>query len=274
MRDVCPIFILGVPRSGTTLLRTLLDSHPNIACGPEAPWLAGSYGEGVSFKAIYNSLISDHHGPVANFSGVDKQDVAAALGLSINEIFTRYATGKGKIRWVEKTPSHAIDIDFLHVLFPDALYLHIVRDGRDVACSTFNGRAKWGRIVDTDGPLEITRENALERWARWEALIREACDGLNLLMHTLRYEDLIRQPEETLSPALEFMGETYVDSMANYAALEHDFPYWEAGSTDVRSKPGLVDTSLGRWGAEYPAEELKTMSVLVRETLERHGYEI
>jgi hypothetical protein len=234
--------------------------------------LAGGYGEVVSFKAMHDSLVLDHHGPVANFSGVGRRDVAEALGLAVNEIFTRYAASKGKTRWVEKTPSHAMDIDFLHALFPEALYLHIVRDGRDVACSTYNGRAKWGRIVDVDGPLEITRENALERWARWEMLISEARDGLNLPMHTLRYEDLVERPESALRQALEFIGEKYVDGMTEYADSEHDFPGWEAGSTDVRSKPGLVGTSLGRWRTEYPSEELERLSVPVRETLERYGY--
>ena len=273
MSIVNPVFILGVPRSGTTLLRTLLDCHPNIACGPEAPWLAGGYGKVVSFKAVHDSLVSDHHGPVANFSGVGRRDVAEALGLAVSEIFTRYAASKGKARWVEKTPSHAMDIDFLHALFPDALYLHIVRDGRDVACSTYNGRAKWGRIVDLNGPLAITRENALLRWARWEGLIMESRGRLGLPMHTLRYEDLVIRPEATLRPALEFMGETYVDGMADYAASEHDFPGWEAGSADVLGKARLMGSSLERWRTEYPVEELQTLPTLVWETLKRHGYE-
>lgn len=268
-----PVFILGVPRSGTTLLRTLLDCHPNIACGPEAPWLAGGYGEVASFKAMHQSLVSDQHGPVENFSGVEERDVAEALGLAVNEIFTRYARSKGKGRWVEKTPSHAMDIDFLHALFPDALYLHIVRDGRDVACSTYNGRAKWGQIVDVDGPLEITRMNALERWARWEGLIRGAQEYFGLPMHGLRYEDLIESPEQVLRSALNFLGEPYVDGLASYNETGHDFPGWEAGSTDVRSKPGLVSTSMGRWKTEYPAAELEAMSESARATLAFHGYE-
>ena len=272
MNRKCPVFILGVPRSGTTLLRTLLDCHPNIACGPEAPWLAGSYGGAVSFKQMLKTLTEDQHGPVANFSGVKRADVARALGMAVNEIFMHYAASKGKERWVEKTPNHAMDIDLLHELFPDALYLHILRDGRDVACSTYNGRKNWGMIPDVDGPIEITRMNSLERWGRWEALIEAARTAHGLPMHTFRYEDLIRDPGGVLSQVLAFMGEEYVDGITDYRTSEHDFPAWEAGSTDGRSKHGLTAASLGRWESEFPAQELATMSDLTRQTLARHGY--
>lgn len=58
------LFIIGVPRSGTTLLRIMLDSHPNLAVGPESPWIAGSYGNLTSFRDLYYSLTKDSRSPV------------------------------------------------------------------------------------------------------------------------------------------------------------------------------------------------------------------
>lgn len=271
-KDPRPVFILGVPRSGTTLLRTLLDSHPGIACGPESPWIAGSYGDLTSFKDLYQSLATDKRGPVRNLTGVQEQDVALALGKAINEIFTAHARARGKELWVEKTPNHALDIPLLHAMFPRAKYLHLVRDGRDVACSTYNGRKQWGMLPDVDGPMEITRLNALERWARWEKLIADCGAEYSFTMHGLRYEDLIAEPERELRAILEFLGQEYHPGMLDYAASAHDYPGWEAGSADVRHKGGLDPSSLHRWKTEYPEEELSAASDLVRQTLRRHGY--
>jgi len=269
----CPVFIVGVPRSGTTLLRTLLDSHPNIACGPESPWIAGSYGDLTSFKDLYASLTEDERGPARNFTGVGKADVARALGRAVSGIFEAYAGARGKRRWVEKTPSHMMDLDFLHAMFPNARYVHIVRDGRDVACSTYNGRAQWGMLVDKDKAIRITRNNALERWARWERTLTDAIAEHGLEVLTLRYEDLISRPEKELKAVVDFIGEHFDPGMLDYAAAEHDYPNWEAGSRDVSQKASLVNASVGRWKTEYPAEQLARASDLVRVKLAEYGYD-
>lgn len=268
-----PVFIVGVPRSGTTLLRTLLDSHPNIACGPENPWIAGSYGELTSFKELYSSLVQNPYGPVANMSGVGEADIARSLEKAITSIFATYARQKGKKRWVEKTPNHVIDLEFLHTIFPEALYLHIVRDGRDVACSTYNGRKRWGRIVDIDGSLEITRNNAIERWARWEKLIEQHVCNNALPSHTLRYEDLLEKPKEEMRKLVEFIGERFDPEMLRYGSTTHDYPSWEVGSHDVREKGDLSFLSVSRWKKEYPEEELATIPLFVKKMLSSHGYE-
>ncbi len=268
-----PVFIVGVPRSGTTLLRTLLDSHPNIACGPESPWIAGSYGDLTSFKDLYASLTTDERGPVKNLTGVDAADVARALGRAVSGVFEAYARARGKGRWVEKTPSHILDLDFLHAMFPEARYLHIVRDGRDVACSTFNGREQWKMLVDQGGAIEITRNNALERWARWELRLARARAELGLRVLRLRYEDLVVRPEQELAEVLDFIGERFDPCMLDYASRAHDFPGWEAGSTDVRRRTTFTDTSVGRWRTEYPPRELALASDLVREKLAAYGYQ-
>ncbi|MEM8777650.1 MAG: sulfotransferase, partial [Cyanobacteria bacterium P01_G01_bin.49] len=108
-----PLFIIGVPRSGTTLLRIMLDSHPNLAVGPECPWMTGSYGNITSFKDLYFSLVEDKRGPIHNFEGLSDECIALALGEAFAEILTSYAKARGKKRWLEKTPNNIIEIPFL-----------------------------------------------------------------------------------------------------------------------------------------------------------------
>ena len=91
-----PIFTIGVPRSGTTLLRVMLDSHPEIAAGPECPWISGSYSKTTSFSDLYYSLVNDMRGPVRNFKGVSEDVIASALGSAISDIMRKYAEASGK----------------------------------------------------------------------------------------------------------------------------------------------------------------------------------
>jgi hypothetical protein len=264
---------MGVPRSGTTLLRTLLDSHPNMACGPESPWLAGTYGDLTSFKDLYHSLTTDVRGPARNLTGVGETGLARALGRAVSGIFEAHAATRGKSRWVEKTPYHLKHLEFINAMFPDARYVHIVRDGRDVACSIFNGRSNWGgTVLAVDGPRPITRPAAIQVWAEFVELWLESRERLGLVAHELRYEDLVARPEETLAQALEFLGEEFDQGMVDYAAREHDYPEWEKGSSDVREHGAVSGKSVGRWQKEFPQDELSQASTLVQDMLARYGY--
>lgn len=268
-----PIFILGVPRSGTTLLRTLLDSHPHIACGPECPWIAGRYGKGTHFKALFETLRSDLHGPVRNYTGVGEAEVARILGRAVSDILMTSARARGKKRWAEKTPVHLLDLDFLHACFPEACFVHIVRDGRDVACSAFNGRESWGGVhVDVDGMVPITRPTVLRIWGDWLDRLESARERFDMPVHELRYEDLVARPEAALRRLLDFLEEPYDARMVEYAAQEHDFPSWEKGSSDVVEHGELMSASVGRWRREFPPVELREMTPSGRRWLRHWGY--
>ena len=102
-----PIFILGVPRSGTTLLRTILDAHPAIASGPETPWLGGHQPR--SLMSLWSALREEPWGYCKSFNmGREVPTEAARAFLTV--MMERYARAKGKKRWAEKTPDNALHV--------------------------------------------------------------------------------------------------------------------------------------------------------------------
>jgi len=268
-----PVFIVGVPRSGTTLLRVILDSHPNLAVGPECPWISGTYGDIVSFRHLYESLVSNNSGPVKNLNGVDNQAVASALGQAINSILLAYAHSNGSKRWIEKTPDNIAYAPFLNAVFPNAKYIHIIRDGRDVACSSFNSRHKWGTKINCNGErIENTLLNCLKRWDLWVNQFQQWTAELNLDVHEFKYEDLIASPRDSIATILEFIDEPWSDNVLNYLEHDHDLPEYEMGTQDVINKKMFSDESMGRWKEQFSLSDKLIYKKIAGKTLKRFGY--
>ncbi len=245
-----PIFILGVPRSGTTLLRVLLDSHPNIACGPETPWLSAHHPRTVG--ALVDFLCEDPLGYCRSFGG-DKDDVLLAARAFVNSLLAGYARKRGKSRWAEKTPDNLLFLPFLRALFPDALFVHLRRQVLDVALSTAvisDHRKGISTYHETRLPLapgidvENTLFNAVLRRVHWD---RKLSDGLvGTPVHRMNYEDLVHHPEPVLRELIQFLGEPWADEMLRYSDVPHELPAWEWGSADVRQHartPNVITAS-------------------------------
>lgn len=270
-----PIFIIGVPRSGTTLLRVLLDSHPNIACGPESPWLARMPS---SVKRLYQFMCEDEFGYVKNF-GVEREILRRQVADWVNNLYMAYAEKRGKKRWGDKTPDNSLEISFLSELFPDACFVFIVRDGRDVACSTAilsDERKKispWHSeniLLDDGHVIPNTLQNAALRWKQWNERIERSIQGLRHLM--LRYEDLIGSPRQELERLTAFIGESYDSGMLEYVKHHHDYPAWEWGSYDVKKSVGITDMSVARWKTQLTHEDLLDIERAIGPMLLKYGY--
>jgi len=268
-----PVFIVGVPRSGTTLLRVVLDSHPNLAVGPECPWISGNYGDVVSFKHLFESLTSHMSGPTKNLSGVDEKVVGSALGNAIDEILLAYAKIKGKRRWIEKTPDNIAFIPFLNIVFPNAKFIHIIRDGRDVASSSFQAKHKWGQFINCNGEkLENNILNCLKRWDIWICQFQEWIIDLNLQVIEVKYEDLINNPKKIIGEILDFIGEPWSENVLNYPEYGHDLPSHEMGTNDVARKEKFSNKSLGRWEKDFSLMDKIQYKNIAGNTLKKLGY--
>ena len=136
-----PLILLGVSRSGTTLLRVILDRSPGVAIPDESffvPLLARRHRGRVDAGRFLDDL---GRLPVLADWGLRPGDVAPLLswdlttGDAIAAIFEAYALKAGKPRWGDKTPMYMRHLPLLENLFPDAVYVHLIRDGRDVALS-------------------------------------------------------------------------------------------------------------------------------------------
>lgn len=268
-----PTFVVGVPRSGTTLLRVLLDSHSNIASGPEAGWITGDYTE-TSIKRLTELLGDGELGLVQNFPGTSQKQVLRATARLLQDLFTPYLGERNKKVLVLKTPNDIAHVGYLRKLMPNSNFIHILRDGRDVALSTV---AKKGTFFsDTTLGYEfgnLTFANALRRWMVWEQRASKVLKRIPKRVHSVRYEDLVASPESELRDLCTFLGQEFEPSMLAYATHSHEYPEWEAGSTDVKNKELIVNESVARWKRELTALDAAAISTTLNNYLVNNGYE-
>ena len=120
------IVVGGSPRSGTTLVRRILDRHPSICCGPEMNLFVPAQFQFDALSAL---------------SGISADELRTIFEASpsqaamIDAFANRYRTLRGKPRWAEKTPLNVLHFDWVMEHFPDVRLVHMIRDGRDVVCS-------------------------------------------------------------------------------------------------------------------------------------------
>jgi len=137
-----PIFIVGCPRSGTTLLRDLLRSHPNLTLPPESqliPRFYRAYGDPSSDREAWLRARRILHNPRIASWGISTSEAEFAgcrsFSRVIRRLFEVWAAKEGKPRWGDKTPHYVRHLPLILRLFPEAQVIHIIRDGRDAALS-------------------------------------------------------------------------------------------------------------------------------------------
>ena len=254
-----PIFVVGVPRSGTTLLMALLGSHPRIACGPETHFFAYLHPEieaALADPATWPDPAVAYLDAIRPYgeSPLDRYDltpVAIRARLvdrppSVRSILAglvdAHAERLGKPRWAEKTPAHILYLDAIRAHFPDAAILKLVRDPRDVALSLRS--MPWG---------PATWAEALQIWASMEQTSRPWMQG-DPRSRVIYYEDLVTDPATTLRGVSDWLGEAFDPAMLDQASTASQVistPHW------WNTKPaGPIDPKRARgWrGCLGPAE--------------------
>lgn len=196
---VPPIFVIGSPRSGTTLLRLILDSHPRISCGEETHFLR-------DLEAIVGrdwELVSTY--------GLAREWWLTRIRELYDSFQAEVLARSGKARWAEKDPTYTLHLRFIEELFPDALYVHLLRDGHDVVASF---RDRWG--------YRSAARAARTEWARYVTAARELERRLPAgRFLQLRYEELVAEPETQGQRLLEFLGEAWDPAVLEFDPAEH-----------------------------------------------------
>jgi Sulfotransferase family len=211
-------FVVGVPRSGTTLLRLMLDAHPEMAIPPETYFVTNlieAADGGAGADQLANVLVS--HRRWSDLE-LDEGELRARLaahgrpsgGDAIRTVFGLYAEKRGKARWGDKTPAYLTNIGEIGAALPEARFVHIIRDGRDVALSIL-------AMPERDRPMRNPDSAELVA-ARWRKRIGRARDQARGLPHymELHYEELVRDPEPSLRRVSEFVELEFVPEMLDY----------------------------------------------------------
>ncbi|GAB2866676.1 hypothetical protein GCM10027176_80420 [Actinoallomurus bryophytorum] len=257
-----PIFVLGCPRSGTTLLRLMLRAHPRIAIPPETRLLLDAYEHRGAYgdlrrlpnrQALAEWIVA---GAGTRFSGLglDPRTIAdeivagpPTLGSALEIALRAYARRLGKPRWGDKRPGYVQHIDALLRMFPDAQIVHLVRDGRD--CVAELKRAPWWRMGVYHAIATWTQ--AID--AGQAAAARLPSDAYM----EIQYERLAGDPEDELRRLCAFLGEEYAPSMV----MPRGTPEWKRWHAEV---PG--SRRLERW-------ELELCEAVMTDRLLAYGYE-
>jgi hypothetical protein len=241
-----PIFVVGSPRSGTSILTWCLGQHPNIFPVPESNWM-GQFAINVAISYEVGSARGDR----SLLSGMDigREEFFANFGRSINDLILSHRKDldrkrkmtrpsvEPKTRWVNQTPEYSLHICGLRKLFPEALFVHILRDVTSVVRSMLN----FHRVSGIQ--LVASEQEAYDYWLRTvrSCLNAERAYGPRVV-HRLRYSDLIDNPESTLRAVFEFLGEPYTAACLdplrkriNSSNVPPDFQ-----SNDEISDPALV----------------------------------
>ena len=264
-----PLLILGVRRSGTTLLRLILDRSTGIAIPDEShfiPQLARRHPGPVDRETFLEDLRRVR--TLARW-GITVADVAPLVepgsdtGAAIAAVFRAYAAKAGKPRWGDKTPAYMRYLPLLDRLFPDALYVHLIRDGRDCALS-FLG-------MPDDAPTRTWAhpQDAAGFARQWVTEIRAA---RNLGNHVgqqryleIRYEDLVANSEQV------------VRSVCDFASLPFDPSMLEQGDVELAAKPHhrrLLEAPSKRrdWSVEMSAADAESFELVAGPLLAELGY--
>lgn len=276
------LFVVGCPRSGTTLLQRMLDHHPDLAVANDthfvgraiekfAPqWLERARaGEPVPLTATLLDGVRGYH----RFGrlGLDRKQVdhaAAGAGTYqrfVGRLYALFAAERGKRLGGEKTPDFVRRLPLVCGMFPKTRTIHIIRDGRDVALSLL----QWANGKRGPGKMELWGREPVAvaaLWWRWQVLSgRVSGRGLGAARYReVRYEDLVAQPETELRSLVDFLDLPYSDAMARYhqgkVKLE---PGLSAKSAWLPPTPKLRD-----WRTQMRDRDVELFEALAGDVLE------
>lgn len=270
-----PFFLLGCSRSGTTLLQTLIDSHPNIAIPPESHVyvrfgrIAGTYGdlrESRNRRRLIAALLRD--APIKQWRlGVTVDEIDARLrrrnfvGI-VETLFEFYAAQQGARRWGDKTPEHIRHLREIRRDFPGARLIHLVRDGRDVAEAM---RRMIFYPVTAHGVARVWRDEV----GHWQAFC--AAEGTKNT-HIVRYEDLVTSPAEVVGEIFSFLDEPYVDTVSTYAQSSLSRNLDSQGPWHSSLRKGISTAKVGVYKRAFTPREIEIVESIQGDDLRAYGY--
>ncbi|MGH3020221.1 MAG: sulfotransferase family protein, partial [Gaiellaceae bacterium] len=266
-----PLLVLGVRRSGTTLLRVVLDRHSELAVPDESyfvPQLADRHGGRIDADGFVDDL---RRLPTLREWGVSADAVrprlrpGMGLGEAVGAVYEAYADGLGKSRWGDKTPMYMQHLPLLERLFPTARYVHLVRDGRDAGLSFL--AMPRGIVTESWGHPRTPGGFACQ-W-RSEVRAAQALGGrVGKRYLEVSYEELVADSAAVVERICAFAGLPYEPAMLEYE-----------GTVDVSAKPHqqrlrqAPTPGVRDWREDMAPEDVTAFEAVAGDLLAELGYE-
>jgi protein-tyrosine sulfotransferase len=260
-----PIFVLSSHRSGSTLLRYLLDAHDGLACPPESKFIAG-----LQQFLDYPQVLSGLRG-----IGTSSDLLYKELRLFVDRVMRRYTRQVGKRRWVDKTPNYYLHTELIERMFAgEVLYLVLVRHPLDCISSIVR---LYPEMRDDPEIARAMVRNGRDRYA-WAQYWLDVYTRLDVFMAScqarsmvITYEALIRESDVVLRDIFDFIGETYDAGLVARAFSMSHTPGF--GDTKIIRTTRIHDDSIGKW-RDWRRQEVEALWRLVGPMAERYGYSI
>lgn len=276
-----PIFIVGANRSGTTLLRLLLNAHSRIAIPEEINYFYGFTGTEVCYENWTESQLS----PSAYTAFVDRfletnrakvreldlpsvrAEILAGphdLRQPYRVLLERWATHYGKARWGEKTPGNIYHSNILIDMFPEARFIHMVRDPR-------GGVASMQRVSFCSDDVAFNalhRHKIMSHGREWLAEAVPTAQRMEV-----RYEDLVSSPQHTLGRICSFIGEAYEPEMLRFHRNAGQFMLDEAAATynSTATRP-ISPAEAEKWRTQLSTDDIAIVEQVCADEMAEFGY--
>lgn len=238
-----PIIIGGFYRSGTTLLRRLLDSHSRIHCGPEVKFFKDFYGDYISDPLAHMRLFS-----TARSYRLPENTLLELFGRSFLAFHVKAARAAGKVRWADKNPENVLYMEQWQTLLPEGFtFVHLVRNPLDALAS----------LVEIGFPKTVPPD--FEDKVRLYKLFRDAgayyCTAHPSSSVEIVYDDLVTAPHETIGALMQNLGEAFEPNMLS------EFHSAERGSgiedPKATAHASIHASSVGRGRRDLSAREIE-----------------
>ncbi len=279
-------FVVGVNRSGTTLLRMMLDAHPELTMPPETHFVPELIDVAEAGGATPEDLLATitKQREWGDFGLTEEQLLQAFreieplnAGDALRAFYGLYAERIGKPRWGEKTPIYVKSIRKISRALPEARFVHVIRDGRDVALSIRDRAVK-------EHPIDVIAE----RWVRRISQARRQSKHVEHYVE-IRYEQLILETEPTLRRVCETFDLPWEAEMLNYhqhsaerlEEMKRELPadgkrttlsVERRMATHARTTQAPDPSRVSRWREQMDSEDRRLFESIAGGLLEELGY--
>jgi protein-tyrosine sulfotransferase len=264
-RSPLPVFVIGSYRSGTTLLRYIIDAHPRFACPAESKFMSG-LNAFVDYPEVTDALV---------LLGLAKEDIRYGIRQLIESFLSGYAASVGKPRWVDKTPNYYRLLPLIDDIFDRrVLYVFIVRHPLDTIESLEHFFIETAHHGDPDVAAKTaTFGKGAYGWALfWVDVYRRADYFLTEnpeRAHLVRYEDLVTHPLAEAEKLFAFLGEVCPPGIvADAFRLPHTSG---KGDPKIQSTTQVHTESLEKW-KKWPKSRIAALWPIVEDTAKKFGY--
>ena len=270
-----PVFVVGMPRSGTTLLSRLLGAHPALVVAPETHyftrcWDGAPIANAAAAQRMLDRLLRQPGVQDMALTENETQRIRERVRTApspthadvLRALLDTYTARTGAPAWGEKTPDHLRVVPEMARQFPEAVFVAITRDPRDVCLSLRS--MPWSRA---------TLPEQAWTWRTYARRTQKYRQAYGERFHALRYEDLLAAPEATLRDVCAFLGTSFAPGMLGAPDRSPTQPFdAEREPWKAKSARQIDPTNRGKWRTQMPEAERAIVEQVAGRWLATYGY--